>query len=162
MNQYKKLPACLSFLPSCLIIIFCFLFTGTSAEPLEIKLSRGVNDTIPSKRITENKIFGEDEVDVKASFKGGAGACRKYLERHINIPATAEVVAGPYKISVDFVVTKDGILKDFKPLTHGRHKLEDTLISVLKRSPEWIPASLKGRKVDSYTTVSFNYDIAEQ
>jgi len=63
MNQYKKLPACLSFLPTFLTIILCFLFTGTSAEPADANVSRSVNDTAPAKYSENDKINCEEDIE---------------------------------------------------------------------------------------------------
>lgn len=163
MNQYKKLPACLSFLPTCLTIILCFLFTGTSAEPTDISIPVSIIDTASSGLSNTGKVYRENEVDTKAAYKEGVGAWRKYLERNINtntLPEGAE--AGCYKASVEMVITKQGTLRSFRSLTNNGHKMEDRLIDVLKKSAAWIPASVNGKDVDSYSTVSFNYEIAEQ
>jgi len=104
-------------------------------------------DTISN---TEDNTFYET-VDTLASFPGGKPAWNKFVEKNLNPNAGVENGAkkGTYKVKIKFTVTRDGLLKDFEPVTKFKHGFEEEVIRLLKLSPKWVPAKKNGVTVNS-------------
>jgi protein TonB len=57
---------------------------------------------------------------------------------------------GTYMVTVQFVVDKEGHITDIKPLTKFGFGMEEEVIRILKKSPQWVPAIQFGRNVKAY------------
>jgi protein TonB len=98
----------------------------------------------------DNKIF--DKVEVEASFPGGEGKWRQYLERNCNGQVASDEGApeGNYTTVVQFVVDKEGNISDVKSLTNLGYGMEGEAMRVIKKGPNWKPANQNGRAVKAY------------
>ncbi len=114
------------------------------------------------KEDDENKIF--EKVEVEASFPGGDGAWRKFLERNLRGDVASEngAPAGTYTVVVQFVVDKEGNVSDVKPLTSHGYGMEDEAVRVIKKGPQWKPAIQNGRNVKAYRRQPITFQIEEQ
>ena len=114
------------------------------------------------KEDDENKIF--EKVEVEASFPGGDGAWRKFLERNLRGDVATEngAPAGTYTVVVQFVVDKEGNVSDVKPLTSHGYGMEDEAVRVIKKGPQWKPAIQNGRNVKAYRRQPITFQIEEQ
>jgi len=129
-----------------LALALCVHFTyaqvsdSTKSSPTQTLDSVDINDTL---------IY--TEVDTPASFPGGKPAWTKFVEKNLDASVGFENNAkfGKYNVIIKFVVMKDGTLRDFQPETKYGHGLEQEVIRVLKRSPNWIPAKKNNLKVNS-------------
>jgi len=103
------------------------------------------------------------KVEVEASFKGGEGAWRKYLERNLNASAPVDNGANPgsYTVVVQFIVDKDGNISDVKALTNHGYGMEDEAVRVIKRGPKWEPAIQNGRQVKAYRKQPITFVVSE-
>lgn len=92
-------------------------------------------------------------VDKEANFPGESVAWRKYLQKNLKIrlPVKNGAPDGSYPIIVCFTVTKDGVLTDFYPLTKFGYGMEEEVIRVIKKGPNWEPGS-RSRPGDIYYT----------
>jgi len=102
------------------------------------------------KEEDENKIF--DKVEIDASFPGGDGAWRRFLERNLNAqtPADEGAPEGTYTVMVQFIVDKEGNISDVRALTNHGYGMEAEAVKVIKRGPKWTPAVQNGRHVKAY------------
>lgn len=107
----------------------------------------------------ENKIF--EKVEIEASFKGGEGAWRKYLERNLNgnTPVDNGAPEGTYTVYVQFVVSKDGSISDVRPLTNHGFGMEQEAMRVIKKGPAWTPAVQNGRAVNAYRKQPITFQV---
>lgn len=103
------------------------------------------------------------KVEVEASFKGGEGAWRKYLERNLNASAPVDNGAAPgsYTVVVQFIVDKEGNISDVKALTNHGYGMEDEAVRVIKRGPKWEPAIQNGRQVKAYRKQPITFVVSE-
>jgi protein TonB len=99
-----------------------------------------------------------ENVDVPASFKGGDAAWNKFLQRKLVYPSGAISGGIEGSVLVGFNVEIDGSVKDVKALS-GPAELRDAAISVVKKSPYWIPAQKYGRNVKSYNNKLINFTL---
>jgi len=114
------------------------------------------------KEDDENKIF--EKVEVEASFPGGDGAWRKFLERNLRGDVASEngAPSGTYTVVVQFVVDKEGNVSDVKALTSHGYGMEDEAVRVIKKGPQWKPAIQNGRNVKAYRRQPITFQIEEQ
>jgi protein TonB len=117
---------------------------------------------IEEKKEDENKIF--EKVEIEASFKGGEGAWKKYLERNLNANAPIDNGApeGSYTVYIQFVVSKDGSISDVKPLTNHGYGMEAEAVRVVKKGPAWVPAVQNGRSVNAYRKQPITFQVTAE
>ena len=60
---------------------------------------------------------------------------------------------------IQFVVDKNGIIKDIKFLSKNISSFQQSCIEVYKNSPHWNPANQCGRAVNAYKKETFIVDI---
>lgn len=127
--------------------------------PVEIDQGKQI---IEEKKEDENQIF--EKVEIEASFKGGEGAWRKYLERNLNPNAPVDNGApeGTYTVYVQFVVSKDGSISDVRALTNHGYGMEQEAIKVIKKGPAWVPAVQNGRSVNAYRKQPITFQVTSE
>ncbi len=91
-------------------------------------------------------------VEKEASFPGEDKAWKNFLSKNLNpdVPAKNRAPEGTYLVVVQFVVDKEGHIADIKPLTEFGFGMEEEVIRILKKSPQWTPAFQFGRSVKAY------------
>ncbi|MDP9230035.1 MAG: energy transducer TonB [Bacteroidota bacterium] len=126
------------------------------ATPAEIDQGKQV---IEEKKEDENQIF--TKVEVEASFPGGEGAWRKYLERSLSTfnPGENGAAEGTYTVHVKFIVDKLGNISDVTALTNHGFGMEDEAVKVIKKGPKWVPALQNGRHVNAYRTQPITFIV---
>ncbi len=117
---------------------------------------------IEEKKEDENKIF--EKVEIEASFTGGEGAWKKFLERNLNPNAPVDNGApeATYTVYVQFVVSKDGSISDVKALTNHGYGMEAEAIRVIKKGPRWVPAVQNGRQVNAYRKQPITFQVTTE
>ncbi|MBC7947705.1 MAG: energy transducer TonB [Chitinophagaceae bacterium] len=129
------------------------------AAPVEIDQGKQI---IEEKKEDDNHIF--EKVEIEASFKGGEGAWKKYLERNLNPNAPVDNGApeGTYTVYVQFVVSKDGTISDVKALTNHGYGMEGEAMRVIKKGPAWVPAVQNGRSVNAYRKQPITFQVTSE
>lgn len=104
-------------------------------------------------------IFTKTETD--ASYPGGANAWRDYLSRNLNLSFTKSknIPAGNYTTIVQFIVDRDGTIRDLKALTKLGYGFEEEAIRVIKKSGKWIPAMQSNKLVAAYRKQPITFQI---
>lgn len=142
-------------LPTCILFI-AISFASTAQNETE-------RDTLIvfSDDSTKSGIF--EKVDIEASFPGGESAWRKYLERNLRADVAVEngAPAGQYTTWIQFVVDKDGNITDVKALTNNGYGMEQEVMRLIKKGPQWQPASQNGRLVKAYRKQPVTFIIEE-
>jgi protein TonB len=130
------------------------------ATPVVVDEGKGVVEE--KKEEDENKIF--EKVEIEASFKGGEGAWRKYLEKTLNAntPVDNGAPEGTYTVWVQFIVDKTGAISDVKALTSNGYGMEDEAVKVIKRGPSWVAAIQNGRPVKAYRKQPITFVVASE
>jgi len=107
----------------------------------------------------ENKIF--DKVEIEASFPGGDGKWRQYLERNCNGQVASDNGApeGTYTTMVQFVVDKEGNISDVKALTNHGYGMEQEAVRTIQKGPKWTPAIQNGRQVKAYRRQPITFQV---
>jgi protein TonB len=103
------------------------------------------------------------KVEVEASFPGGEGQWRKFLERNLNASAPVDNGAPPgsYTVQVQFIVDKEGKVSEVKALSSHGYGMEEEAVRVIKRGPNWTPAIQNGRQVKAYRKQPITFVVSE-
>lgn len=111
---------------------------------------------------TADKVFSK--VEVEASFPGGDAAWKEYLLKNLraNVPVKKKAPAGIYKVVVRFIVSVDGSLTDIEAETDFGYGMEDEVIRIIKKGPQWIPAMINGKPVNAYRRQPVTFEITER
>ena len=109
----------------------------------------------PPKHEEENKVF--DVVEQMQSFPGGQDALMSFLRDHIKYPAVAEENGIQGRVTVQFVVEKDGSVTDVRIMKSVDPSLDKEAERVVKSMPKWIPGKQNGSpvRVNYYVPVVF-------
>lgn len=99
----------------------------------------------PPKHEEENKVF--DVVEQMPSFPGGPAALMKYLSENMRYPAVAEENGIQGRVTVQFVVEKDGSVTDVRTMKSVDPALDREAERVVKSMPKWIPGKQNGTAV---------------
>ena len=93
-------------------------------------------------------------------FPGGKAAMQKYIRQNLTYPFEALKHNVQGKIKVEFVVDKDGTLKEIR--TVGPvigYGLEDQAVKIFKGMPKWVPGKQDGIAVPVYMMIPILFTI---
>lgn len=86
-------------------------------------------------------------VEQKPSFPGGDSEMYRWLGNNINFPPAAAEEGVSGKVTVQFVIEKDGSITNVK-VVRGKHPaLDAEAVRVVKKMPKWSPAKNNGATV---------------
>jgi protein TonB len=106
------------------------------------------------EEVVEEEIF--TIVESMPEFPGGGQeALFKYLQKEMKYPQIAKENGIQGTVFVNFVVGKDGKIRDVKILRGVNKMLDDEAIRVVKAMPSWKPGKQRGKPV----SVSYNLPI---
>ncbi len=103
------------------------------------------------------------KVDIEAAFPGSEIGWRRYLERTLNatVPMDKGAPAGTYTVIAQFIVDTEGKISDVKALTKHGYGMEEEVIKVISKGPDWQPAVLNGRTVKAYRKQPVTFQITD-
>lgn len=96
-----------------------------------------------------------DVVEVMPQFPGGQIAMLKYLMENIKYPEQAMKEGIQGRVTVRFIVEKDGSISDVKPVLSVHPLLNKEAVRVVKSMPKWSPGKHNGKPV----RVRFNLPV---
>lgn len=99
-------------------------------------------------------------VEQQAQFPGGPQAMNKWLASHINYPASAAENDIQGRVTVKFVVEKDGRIDQVQVLKGVDRDLDKEAVRVVKSMPKWQPAKNNGVTVRSWFTLPVVFRLA--
>ena len=105
----------------------------------------------PPKHAEEDKVF--DIVEQQPLFPGGQSALMQFLHDNIKYPVVAQENGVQGRVTVQFVVEKDGSITDVHVLRGVDPSLDKEAVRVVKSMPRWTPGKQNG------TTVRVNYRL---
>ena len=133
--------------------------TNQVVAPTEEK-GTGVVEVI-KKDDDEGQIF--TKVEVEAGFPGGDAAWHNFLQKNLNggVASDNGAAAGTYKVTVRFVVSKDGSLSDITCEDDPGYGICEEAKRVIKKTKNWIPAIQNGRNVNAYRRQPITFAVEE-
>ncbi len=99
--------------------------------------------------------------DLEAQFPGGNSALIKFLAANINFPATLGEVCVSGKVYVQFVVSVEGkvVSPEIKRGMPDCPECDAEVLRVVKLLPDFIPAKVKGKPVNSYLNLPVTFGL---
>ena len=97
------------------------------------------------KEEVSNKVF--DVVEQMPSFPGGQGALMSYLSQNIRYPVVAQENGVQGRVTVSFVVERDGSITDVTVVRSVDPSLDKEAVRVIKSMPKWNPGKQNGSPV---------------
>lgn len=116
-----------------------------------LKAKEVIAEPEPPKHEEENKVF--DIVEQQPLFPGGLAALMKYLSENTKYPVVAQENGVQGRVTVQFVVEKDGSISDVHVLRGVDPSLDKEAVRVVKSMPRWTPGKQNG------ITVRVNYRV---
>ena len=96
-----------------------------------------------------------DVVEVMPQFPGGQIAMMKYIMENMKYPEQAMKEGIQGRVTVRFIVEKDGSISDVKPVLSVHPLLHKEAVRVVKSMPKWSPGKHNGKPV----RVRFNLPV---
>ena len=110
--------------------------------------------------ITEAQAQGKDKVydivEVMPQYPGGMPELMEYLAKNIKYPVQAQKKGIEGRVTVRFIVEKDGSISNVTVVRHIHPLLDKEAVRVIKAMPKWSPGMLNGKPV----RVKFNIPVA--
>ena len=88
-----------------------------------------------------------DVVEVMPQFPGGQIAMLQYLMKNIKYPEQAVKEGIQGRVTVRFIVEKDGSISDVKPVLSVHPLLNKEAVRVVESMPKWTPGKQNGKPV---------------
>ena len=124
--------------------------------PIMFRLGNDSSDSKAAEAPREAKVDenGVHQVcEEMPEFPGGMAECMKYLSKNINYPEDCKKEGIQGRVIVQFVVDKDGSIKD-PTIARGVHpSLDKEALRVLSSMPNWKPGKQKGEAVKVKYTI---------
>ena len=92
---------------------------------------------------------------------GGTAGLMKYLEANIRYPESAKKAGKQGRVTVQFVVCKDGSITNVSTLRGIDSALDAEAIRVISAMPKWKPGRQKGKEVDVKYTVPVMFRLPD-
>ena len=105
----------------------------------------------------EQEIF--TVVEKMPEFPGGPAALMKYLSTSIKYPVIAQENGIQGRVSITFVVNKDGSIVDAKVLKGIDPSLDKEALRVINAMPKWNPGEQRGKPVRVKYTVPVTFRL---
>lgn len=98
---------------------------------------------------------------IDPEFQGGnIGDFTYWVNSQVRVPSMGERPNnGIRTVVVEFVVGKDGSVRDVHPLFGSSHELNEEAVRVVSRSPKWKPAEQNGEKKSVKLTVPVVFEF---
>lgn len=103
----------------------------------------------------DGRVF--DVVEDQPRYPGGTNALMTYLRDNIKYPAEAAKAGIQGKVIVQFVVGKDGTVRDVKPKRNISPELDAEAVRVVAAMPKWVPGYQRGEAVNVRYTLPVNF-----
>lgn len=126
------------------------------------------NDEIDGQDIADFKDFVAPEVEEEEvyiiveqmpGFPGGEEALLKYISDHIEYPTMAVERGIEGRVTVRFVVNKDGYVQDVTVIRGVHELLDKEAVRMIQSLPRWNPGKQNGVAVAVYYNVPVNFTL---
>lgn len=141
----------------CVLPILFLSFFDSMDESRDVN-----NDVIPShlyiRVYAENDTSIQDEpiftrVEESPEYIGGDRAMYKFLKENIKFPEEAKQAKISGRVTLWFVIEKDGSIKIVKVLRGLGYGCDEEAVRLIKAMPKWKPGKQRGKAVRVYYTI---------
>lgn len=101
--------------------------------------------------------------EVPASFPGGLPSWSKYLQRNLdkNLVKRNGGPPGKYTVIIKFLVDDDGTISNVQAANDPGYGAKAEALRMIAKGPNWKPALVKGRQVQSQHKISITFLVPE-
>lgn len=100
-------------------------------------------------------------VESQPLFPGGEQAMYSFLAENINYPAAASRAHVQGRVTLQFIIEKDGSVSSPKVLKGIGFGADEEAVRVVSSMPKWIPGIQNGRNVRVYYTIPIVFTLTE-
>lgn len=108
---------------------------------------------------SSGKTYAYTRIEKPAEFPGGFAAFYRNVSNELVYPVTARRYGIEGKVFVEFTVLPDGSLANVKVVKGIGGGCDEEAERVIKLSKKWIPAELRGQKVESRFVVPISFKL---
>lgn len=123
------------------------------AAPAAIAPPKTTDDAV------KKEVYNEAEVDVPASFPGGAAALTKYVSSHVKYPSIALDQELQGTVNLRFQVGADGSVSNVKVTKSLSRECDAEAMRVVRSLPKFSPAKMKGKPVAMWFNLPVRFQI---
>jgi protein TonB len=142
------------------LLISCKTNKNTDTQITQTKEATNIEEIINAAYVDTTKVY--TIVEQMPAFPRGEAELMNFVMTNIRVPSVPEdKMQENTSTAIRFVVTRTGTIRDIEP-TQDRYKgtiLTDSLTSVIKRMPRWIPGKQNGVNVDVYFTLPLHVNL---
>jgi len=138
--------------------ILLIQLNGNSQVEKSVSTEDSVVNTIKVKsKEDSNVVF--DVVEKMPEFPGGQVAMIDFLSKNINYPLAALEQGVQGRVYVQFVIWKDGSVRDVEVIRGVCQSLDNEAIRVIKMMPNWGPGIQRGVAVNARYTLPIKFKL---
>lgn len=137
--------------------------TKANAHPIALYCTLTINFK-PNKEIEidEDEIYFTPDrfddypyttVEQMPQYPGGEAEMMKYISKNLKYPILDKEEAIQSRVTVRFIVEKDGTLSNFEVLRGIVPEYDEATVEMIKQMPTWIPGKQNGKAVRVYYTL---------
>ena len=107
--------------------------------------------------------YVETFVEEEADFPGGYAEMAKFIHEKIDYPQEAIDLAIKGRVTVRFVVEKDGRISNVSVATplQGCKACDNAAVKVVEKMPSWTPGKNAGREVRTWVTLPVKFELLD-
>lgn len=130
----------------------------------EIRIDEPVGTAPPTKAavVEDNAVYDFASIEQMPEFPGGMPKFYGYVGKNYVYPAAAREQGVSGRITMSFVVEKDGSLTDIKVLRDLGMGTGEEAVRLLKKAPKWKPGIQNGRPVRVQYTLPIMLNLEGQ
>ena len=100
-------------------------------------------------------------MEQEPQFPGGQTALLKYIADHIKYPTAAQENGIQGRVTVQFVVTKNGSVGQVRVVRGKDPDLDKEAVRVVKSLPKFTPGKMNGHPVNVWYTVPITFKLMQ-
>ena len=120
-------------------------------------VSSEIKEEMLESRANEGEVY--QICETMPDFPGGMVACMKFLGENIKYPEEAIKNKKEGRVIVQFIVNKDGSIKDAKVVRSIDPSLDEEALRVVSLMPKWIPGQNQGKAVRVKYTIPVMFSL---
>ncbi|QOI96130.1 MAG: TonB family protein [Flammeovirgaceae bacterium] len=115
---------------------------------------------IKGKRVMDGQVVSEyNEFQTQAEIDGGLNVFYNRIMNELKYPRISRNNGVEGKVFVEFIINESGLLSEFNVVSSPNKELADEAIRVVKLSPKWNPARIRGFPIRSRYVVPVTFKL---
>ena len=138
-----------------LVIFITGMMVNLQAQTHQVLVSLHPETT---SKVAKNKTFVKPVMRV-ASFQGGDGAWKQYINDHLEYPVTAMKNSVEGRVVASFQVNPDGEVNNIEIIESPGFGCDEEVVRLLETSPRWLPAKQGVHAVRSKVQIIIGFKL---